>query len=100
MIGGSSPSPSQVRIAAEVWWVESHWVILEIVKHGIGWAFASDHVIAASPATSDLVMPDLQFDAGDWPVALELAWHKQRPHGPAAEWLRARLGSTRISTAL
>ncbi|ONG58023.1 LysR family transcriptional regulator [Pseudoroseomonas deserti] len=86
----------RLRVAAEVWWVESHWVILEMVKHGIGWAFVSDHVIAASPAAPDLVTPDLQFDDGDWPVALELVWHKQRPHGPAAAWLRDRFAAARI----
>lgn len=32
---------------------------------------------------------------GDWPVALELVWHKQRPVGPAATWLRGRLAATR-----
>lgn len=38
----------RLRVAAEVWWVESHWVILEMVKQGIGWALVSDHVIAAA----------------------------------------------------
>ncbi|WBV44847.1 LysR family transcriptional regulator [Pseudoroseomonas cervicalis] len=86
----------RLRVAAEVWWVESHWVILEMVKHGIGWAFVSDHVIAASPAAPALVTPDLQFDNGDWPVALELVWHKQRPAGPALRWLRERFAAARI----
>lgn len=93
---GDGPEKRRLRVAAEVWWVESHWVILEMVKHGIGWAFASDHVIAASPAAPFLVTPDLQFDEGDWPVALELVWHKQRPCGPAASWLRTRIAAERI----
>ena len=90
------PEKRRLRVAAEVWWVESHWVILEMVKHGIGWAFVSDHVIASSPAAPDLMTPDLQFDNGDWPVALELVWHKQRPCGPAAAWLRERFAAERI----
>ena len=76
--------------------MESHWVILEMVKHGIGWAFVSDHVIAHSPAAPDLITPDLQFDDADSPIALEMIWHKQRPCGPAAKWLRERFASTRI----
>ena len=87
------PEKQRMRVAAEVWWVESHWVILEMVKHGIGWAFVSDHVIAASPAASFLVTPELQFDGQDWPVAMELVWHKQRPCGPAAAWLRDRFAA-------
>ncbi|MFC3127001.1 LysR family transcriptional regulator [Pseudoroseomonas globiformis] len=93
---GEGAEKQRLRIAAEVWWVESHWVILEMVKHGIGWAFVSDHVIAASPAAPGLVTPDLQFDDGDWPVALELVWHKQRPCGPAAAWLRERFAAERV----
>jgi len=93
---GDGPEKRRLRVAAEVWWVESHWVILEMVKHGIGWAFVSDHVIAASPAAPGLVTPHLQFDDGDWPVALELVWHKQRPCGPAAAWLRERFAAARI----
>ncbi|EHL95317.1 LysR substrate binding domain protein [Acetobacteraceae bacterium AT-5844] len=87
------PEKQRMRVAAEVWWVESHWVILEMVKHGIGWAFVSDHVIAASPAAPFLVTPELQFDGQDWPVAMELVWHKQRPCGPAAAWLRDRFAA-------
>jgi DNA-binding transcriptional LysR family regulator len=90
------PEKRRLRVAAEVWWVESHWVILEMVKHGIGWAFVTDHVIAASPTAPFLVTPDLQFDEGDWPIALELVWHKQRPCGPAAAWLRKRFAAERI----
>ncbi|AKR56781.1 Cys regulon transcriptional activator CysB [Devosia sp. H5989] len=90
------PEKQRLRIAAEVWWVESHWVILQLVKQGIGWALVPDHIIANSPVIDDLAMPELQFDDADWPVALEMVWHKQRPCGPAAEWLRERLAATRI----
>ncbi|WP_408905991.1 LysR substrate-binding domain-containing protein [Roseomonas elaeocarpi] len=90
------PEKRRLRVAAEVWWVESHWVILEMAKHNIGWAFVSDHVIAASPTRDDLVLPELEFDGGDWPVALEMVWHKQRPCGPAARWLRERLAADRV----
>jgi hypothetical protein len=55
------------------------------VKQGIGWAVVPDHIIANSPFAAELVTPPLQFDDADWPVALELVWHKQRPSGPAAQ---------------
>ena len=88
----------RLRVAAEVWWVESHWVILQILKQGIGWALIPDHIIARSPIAKDLVMPALRFDEGAHPVALELVWHKQRPSGPAATWLRERFAATKIYT--
>lgn len=91
-----SQEKMRLRVAAEVWWVESHWVILELVKHGIGWAFVSDHVLAASSTRPHLVTPELQFDNSDWPVALELIWHKQRKPGRAASWLKDRIARERI----
>jgi len=91
-----SEEKKRLRIAAEVWWVESHWVILELVKHGVGWSLVSDHVLAGSSTRPDLVVPELGFDSGDWPVGLELVWHKQRPRGPAATWLKNRIARERI----
>lgn len=90
------PEKQRLRAAADVWWVESHWVILQMVKEGIGWALVPDHIIASSPVGAELATPELQFDDVDWPVALEMVWHKQRPSGPAAGWLRERFAATRI----
>jgi DNA-binding transcriptional LysR family regulator len=95
-VRSEGPEKQRLRTAAEVWWVESHWVILQMVKQGIGWALVPDHIIANSPVVGELVTPALQFDDADWPVALELVWHKQRPSGPAARWLRERFATTRI----
>ena len=88
----------RLRVAAEVWWVESHWVILQILQQGIGWALIPAHIIANSPLASELVTPPLQFDEGAYPVALELVWHKQRPAGPAAQWLREHFVASSAST--
>ncbi|MCH4090032.1 LysR family transcriptional regulator [Acetobacter sp.] len=88
---GKKQERESLRIAAEVWWVESNWVILEMVKHGVGWAFISDHVLASSPAVSHIVVPELLFDAGHHQVPLSIVWHKKKVHGPAALWLRERI---------
>ncbi len=86
----------RLRVAAEVWWVESHWVILQILQQGIGWALIPAHILENSPLASRLAMPVLQFDEGAHPVALELIWHKQRPAGPAAKWLREQFARNGI----
>lgn len=78
----------RLRVAADVWWVESHWVIVELVQRNLGWAFVPEHVVAGALANGHLVSPALEFDDQDWPVALELIWHKQRPLGKAAAWLK------------
>ncbi|MEN7526868.1 MULTISPECIES: LysR family transcriptional regulator [unclassified Cupriavidus] len=86
-----SEEKKRLRVAAEVWWVESQWVIVELVKRGLGWAFVPWHVVANSPAAAGLVSPKLAFQDQDWPVPLELIWHKQRPLGKAATWLKERV---------
>lgn len=96
-VRSEGPEKQRLRSAAEVWWVESHWVILQLVRRGIGWALVPDHIIRDSQMREDLVIPPLRFDSADWPVALELVWHKQRPSGPAARWLRERFIARRIS---
>ncbi|GAA3541254.1 LysR family transcriptional regulator [Zobellella aerophila] len=78
----------RLRVAADVWWVESHWVIVELVQRNLGWAFVPEHVVAGALDHGLLVSPALEFDDQDWPVALELVWHKQRPLGKAAAWLK------------
>ena len=83
----------RLRVAAEVWWVESHWVILQILKQGVGWALIPAHIMASSPVAEELAIPELEFDEGAHPVALEVIWHKQRPAGPAAKWLRRRFAA-------
>lgn len=89
-VRSNSQEKMRLRAAAEVWWVESQWVIVELVKRKLGWAFVPWHVVANSPAAAQLVSPPLAFDDQDWPVAMELVWHKQRPVGKASAWLRDR----------
>lgn len=92
------PEKQRLRVASDVWWVESHWVILQILRHNVGWALIPRHIIDNSPLAPDLATPALEFDKGDHPVALEMVWRKQRPVGPAAKWLRNRLAATRIAS--
>ena len=88
----------RLRIAAEVWWVESQWVIVELVQRNLGWAFVPEHVVASALENGYLVSPPLEFDDHDLPIALELVWHKQRPLGKAATWLKAAVIAAAQST--
>ncbi|MGP9558117.1 LysR family transcriptional regulator [Psychrobacter sp. AOP7-A1-24] len=84
-----SEEKARLRVAADVWWVESQWVIVELVQRNLGWACVSEHVVADALDNGNLVAPILDFDDHDWPVALELVWHKQHSLGKAATWLRS-----------
>ncbi|CAG9174513.1 LysR family transcriptional regulator [Cupriavidus respiraculi] len=90
-VRSDSEEKKRLRVAAEVWWVESQWVIVELVKRKLGWAFVPWHVVANSPAAAELVSPVLEFDDQDWPVPMELVWLKQRPLGKAGTWLKERV---------
>lgn len=94
---GEGPEKQRLRVASDVWWIESHWVMLQILRRNVGWALIPRHIIEGSPLAPDLATPALEFDKGDHPVALEMVWHKQRPVGPAAKWLRNRLTATPIA---
>ena len=83
-----SEEKARLRIAADIWWVESQWVIVELVQRNLGWAFVPEHVVASALDNGYLVAPILDFNDHDWPVALEIVWHKQRPLGKAAAWLK------------
>ncbi|MGJ8521427.1 putative HTH-type transcriptional regulator YahB [Carnimonas sp. R-84981] len=85
---GRRISRQSMRIAADAWWVESHYAMLELVKHGVGWALMSDHVIASSPTRPWLTTPDAP--GIEHSVELEIGWHRQRGLGPAAQWLAER----------
>jgi len=84
-----SEEKARLRVASDVWWVESQWVIVELLKCNLGWAFVPEHVVASALKNGYLVAPTLAFDQHDWPVALEIIWHKQRSLGKAALWLKA-----------
>ncbi|WP_066452711.1 LysR family transcriptional regulator [Castellaniella caeni] len=95
-VRSEGPEKQRLRMAADVWWVESHWVILQLLRQGLGWALVPDHIVEDSPDAVDLLSPKLLFDDADWPVALEMVWHKQRPSGPAARWLRDRFAASML----
>ncbi|GAB2458339.1 LysR family transcriptional regulator [Comamonas humi] len=90
---GGGQEKSRLRVASSVWWVESYRAMLELVRLGLGWAVVPYHLLDELREDSGLIAPSLDFDVGDVPVPLELVWHKQRPCGPAAAWLREHLVS-------
>ena len=84
-----SDEKARLRVASDVWWVESQWAIVELVQRNLGWALVPEHVVASALDNGYLVAPILDFDDHDWPVALELVWHKQRALGKAGDWLKS-----------
>lgn len=83
-----SQEKSRLRVASDVWWVESQWLIIELVQRNLGWALVPEHIVIEALKEGVLVSPKLDFDKHSWPVAVELVWHKEKPLGKAGAWLK------------
>ena len=55
-----SKEKSRLRVAADVWWVESQWVIIELVQRNLGWALVPEHFIVDGLKDGSLVSPKLE----------------------------------------
>ncbi len=67
-------------------------------RHRLG-ADPGAHHRPSRPSHRSWAIPALEFDEGAYPVALDVVWHKQRPEGPAAKWLRQRFATKKIDTS-
>ncbi|MBY4677330.1 LysR family transcriptional regulator [Marinobacterium arenosum] len=83
----ASTERDRFRIAADVWWVESHWVMLSMACHKLGWALLPRHIAAEGLADGRLNELQLSFGRNTLEVGVILVWHKQKPIGPATRWL-------------
>lgn len=81
----------RLRVAAETWWVESHWVIQQILRQDTGWALIPAHIMTTPPVAEESPPGERNRNDGTGPVALDVIWRKQQPTGPGADWLRHRL---------
>ncbi len=81
-----------LRIASEVWSVESHWVTLQLLQKNIGWAFISQYIIEHSMLADYLARPKSNFMGMDMQITIDVLWDKRKYQGVAAKWLLQRLG--------
>ncbi len=80
--------PGGEAISPQVWRADSFYAMAELLMRGLGWAWLPRHVMQYPTYQAHMV--EL---ASDWrPPALvvELAWRRDEPLGPAAQWLAER----------
>lgn len=79
--GGEPASP-------QVWRADSFYVMAELLMRGLGWAWLPRHVVQYPTYQHRMVELDSEWQ----PPALvvELAWRRDEPLGPAAQWLAER----------
>lgn len=80
-VGGEPASP-------QVWRADSFYVMAELLMRGLGWAWLPRHVVQYPTYQQHMVELDSEWR----PPALvvELAWRRDEPLGPAAQWLAER----------
>lgn len=77
--------PGGEPISPQIWRADSFYAIAELLMRGLGWAWLPRHVVQYPTYQTQMV--EL---ASEWtPPALvvELAWRRDEPLGPAAQWL-------------
>ncbi|MBD8492858.1 LysR family transcriptional regulator [Pseudomonas syringae] len=83
-----SDYPGGEAISPLVWRADSFYAMAELLMRGLGWAWLPRHVVQYPTYQAQMV--EL---ASEWrPPALvtELAWRRDEPLGPAAQWLAER----------
>ena len=84
------------RLSTAIWWVEGDLSVLELVKHGLGWASVPAFLLTEALAHGDVVcLPDEALPPMP-ELSIELLWHSAHPLGPAAQWLRQTLQAHRL----
>jgi len=80
--------PGGEAISPQVWRADSFYVLAELLMRGLGWAWLPRHVVQYPTYQTHMVELDSEWR----PPALvaELAWRRDEPLGPAAQWLAER----------
>ena len=80
--------PGGEAISPQVWRADSFYAMAELLMRGLGWAWLPRHVVQYPTYQAHMVELDSEWR----PPALvaELAWRRDEPLGPAAQWLAER----------
>lgn len=91
---GEGSERQRFRLSAQVWWVEGDLGVMELVKRGLGWASIPAFLIQQPLARQEVVVLESDLISSH-ALTLELQWHRARPLGQAARWLKETL-QTRV----
>lgn len=84
----SSGYPGGEPISPQVWRADSFYMMAELLRRGLGWAWLPRHVVQYPAYQGEMV--ELVSDWAPPPLVVELAWRRDAPLGPAGQWLAER----------
>jgi len=88
---GGAPHHFDVLIASNVWRVEGDLAILELVKHGHGWAMLPEFLAEEALGTGEIAQLRPDFIPELPTMRMEVLWHRSHAQGKAGIWLRDTL---------
>jgi len=71
----------------DCWRVDSYYVIWDLVRDGIGWAFLPDYMVAGDIASGRLKALPLDFKKAELFIPYYLVWIDEYSLGRAGQWL-------------
>ncbi len=80
----------------QVWLSESPYIILELLSHGLGWAFLHEAVVRDKLASGELVSLKLDCLQTDILLGVDVVWTESRQLGPAGSWMLEQLMALEI----
>ena len=81
------------RFSKDCWKIDSYYVIWDLVRKSVGWAWLADYLVAGDLKKGTLVSLPVDFLEADFYVPLYLVWHEEYSLGPAGRWLLNELSA-------
>ncbi|MHC6227716.1 LysR family transcriptional regulator [Pseudomonas sp. X10] len=83
-----SDYPGGEAISPQIWRADSFYAMAELLMRGLGWAWLPRHVVQYPTYQTQMV--ELPSEWRPPALVVELAWRRDEPLGPAAQWLAER----------
>lgn len=83
-----SDYPGGEALSSQVWRADSFYAMAEWLMRGLGWAWLPRHVVQYPTYQAHMV--ELPSEWRPPALVVELAWRRDEPLGPAAQWLAER----------
>lgn len=79
-------------LGRNAWWIESYYLIFDLVRRGLGWAFLPEPMIIEDLKKGRLVRLPLDFQTTGLVLPVYIVWSRSRRLGPAGQWLLTQMG--------
>ncbi|WP_406734017.1 LysR family transcriptional regulator [Vibrio scophthalmi] len=87
----SEMSSFQHAHSPEVWFADSHYILLELISSGFGWGMLPKHIALPALESGKLIQLRSQFENLSWHANIDVIQHQAVSHCPAHSFMRHQL---------